>query len=187
MPHAEDAFEHFIIPVHRHCSPTAICYIAIGRQAMMDEKRQAFSLNWINLMNWTQASYGVGATILVCGLAVAGEPAVWMKPEPASAEITALGWDTEGTGREKTNLLRPQLMVGLRIRYAGQWRNGIDLPARLEARTRWPVLLGRVAPETEINWRVRSAGGGLTMRFGGKGCGSREGRRRGTRVRFAPG
>lgn len=35
------------------------------------------------------------------------------------AEVTAVGWDTEGTGREKTNLLRPQTGIGLRSRVAG--------------------------------------------------------------------
>jgi len=110
------------------------------------------------------------ATILVCGLTLAGEPAVRVESGAARAEITALGWDTEGTGREKSNLLRPQTSVGLRIRCAGRWRNGVDLPTRLEAdvgggTSYWIT----VAPETEINWRIHAVNGGLTMQFGGKG------------------
>ena len=52
-----------------------------------------------------------GATALVCGLALAGEPAVRIETGAARAEVTALGCDTEGTGRETTNLVRPQTMV----------------------------------------------------------------------------
>ncbi|MCU0982241.1 MAG: hypothetical protein MUF25_24055, partial [Pirellulaceae bacterium] len=52
-----------------------------------------------------------------------------------------------------------------------QWRNGIDLPTRLEAdaggdKSYWLT----VAPETEIHWRIRSAGGSLTMQFSGNGA-----------------
>jgi len=113
-----------------------------------------------------------GVTALVCGLALAGEPAVRIETGAARAEIVALGWDTEGTGREKTNLLRPQTMVGLRIRCAGQWRNGIDLPTRLEADAgRGKSYWIAVAPETEIMWRIRSAGGSLIMQFSGRGAG----------------
>lgn len=112
-----------------------------------------------------------GATALVCGLALAGEPAVRIETGAKRAEVTALGWDTEGTGRETTNLLRPQTMVGLRIRSAGQWHNGIDLPTRVETdvgsgKSYWIT----VGPETEILWRIRSAGGGIIMQFSGKGA-----------------
>ena len=108
-------------------------------------------------MNQIKTSCVVGGAALVCGLALAGKPAVRIETGAKRAEVTALGWDTEGTGREKTNLLRPQMLVGLRIRSAGQWRNGIDLPTRLDvdaggAKSCWIT----VAPETEINWRIRS-------------------------------
>ena len=66
--------------------------------------------------------------------------------------------------------LRPQTVVGLRIRCAGQWRNGIDLPTRLEADAGDKSYWITVAPETEINWRIRSAGGGLAMQFSGQGA-----------------
>jgi len=109
--------------------------------------------------------------VLVCHLASAGEPVVRIETGAVRAEVMWLSWDTEGTGREKTNLLRPQTMVGLRIRSAGQWQNGIDLPTRVEpdiegGKSYWIT----VAPEAEINWRIRSAGGGLTMQFSGQGA-----------------
>ena len=39
------------------------------------------------------------------------EPAERIETGAARIEVTALGWDTEGTGRERTNLLRPQTIV----------------------------------------------------------------------------
>ena len=114
------------------------------------------------------------AAIIVsaCVSAMAGEPAVRVETGAARAEITALSWDTEGTGREKTNLLRPQTMVGLRIRSSGQWRNGIDLPTRVETdakggRSYWIT----VAPDAEINWQIQVTGGKLNLQFSGKGDG----------------
>jgi hypothetical protein len=110
------------------------------------------------------------STIPCCGLALAGAPAMRIETGAVRAEITALSWDTEGTGREKTNLLRPQIMVGLRVRVAGQWRNGVDLPTRVETNAPDGVSYWiLVAPDTELNWRVRSAKGSLTLQFGGKG------------------
>ena len=60
--------------------------------------------------------YVVAASVMCSGLAVAGEPAMRAETGAARAEITALSWDTEGTGREKTSLLRPKTAAGLLIR-----------------------------------------------------------------------
>lgn len=110
-----------------------------------------------------------GGIALVCWLSSAGQPALRVETGFARAEITVLSWDTEGTGREKTNLLRPQTMVGLRIRCSGQWHNGIDLPTRPEPEPRGRSYWITVAPETEINWRIRSVDCGLRMDFRGEG------------------
>ncbi len=117
-------------------------------------------------------SHAVTAILPFCLSALAGGPALRIETGAARAEITVLSWDTEGTGREQTNLLRPQTMVGLRIRSAGQWRNGIDLPTRVETsaagdRAYWIT----VAPETEILWQVHAADGKMRMQFGGQGAG----------------
>ncbi len=101
---------------------------------------------------------------------IGGKPAVRLETGATRAEITALGWDTEGSAREKTNLLRPQTMAGLRIRSGGQWRNGIDLPTQVDAsagngKTYWL----RVASGAELNWVVESDGNGLTMHFSSRG------------------
>jgi hypothetical protein len=52
-------------------------------------------------MKRIKTSCVAAATALVCGLALAGELAVRIEFGAARAEVTALGWDTEGTGREK--------------------------------------------------------------------------------------
>ncbi|NLH74964.1 MAG: hypothetical protein GX456_18100 [Verrucomicrobia bacterium] len=123
----------------------------------------------VNLMKPPKTKFVVVVIGLVCWLGSAGQPALRIETGTARAEITALSWDTEGTGREKTNLLRPKTMVGLRIRCDGQWRNGIDLPTRLEPEPGGQSYWITVAPQTEMNWRIRSAGGGLTMHFCGNG------------------
>ncbi len=99
-----------------------------------------------------------------------GEPAVRLETGPARAEIIALGWDTEGSGRHRANLLRPQSAAGLRIRSGGQWRNGIDLPTQVDAisgngKSYWLT----VAPGAELNWRIESDGQGFTMHFSSRG------------------
>ncbi len=113
----------------------------------------------------------MAASVLCSGLAVAGEPVMRAETGAARAEITALSWDTEGTGREKISLLRPKTAAGLRIRMGGQWRNGADLPTRVETNAAVGVSSYwiTVAPETEIGWRVGTAKGRLTLEFGGKG------------------
>ncbi len=113
----------------------------------------------------------MAASVMCSGLAVAGEPVMRAETGAARAEITALSWDTEGTGREKISLLRPKTAAGLRIRMGGQWRNGADLPTRVETNTAVGVSSYwiTVAPETEVGWRIGTAKGKLTLEFSGKG------------------
>lgn len=120
--------------------------------------------------------------------ASAGEPALWIETDSARARITAMGWDTEGTGREHVNLLRPQTMAGLRIRYAGQWRDSAELSTRVGTatpgdRAYWIA----VAPETEIFWRIQVAKGKLSMQFSGAGSGLGAVERLELMFPFAPG
>jgi len=99
---------------------------------------------------------------------VAAEPALRVEAGAARAEITALSWDTEGTGREKTNLLRPGTMVGLRISSGGQWRNGIDLPTEvgLDLKNGRSYFI-TVAPDAVIHWLILWAHGELMLGFSG--------------------
>jgi hypothetical protein len=117
--------------------------------------------------------FGLCFLCAVPGTGVCGDsPALSFQAGAQRAEITSLGWDTEGTGREKTNLLRPETMVGLRLHAGGQWRNGIDLPTRVavdaQGVTSYRIEAG---PDAEVNWRVSADGAALTLRFGGAGAG----------------
>jgi hypothetical protein len=101
---------------------------------------------------------------------MAGEPVVRVETGAARAGITALSWDTEGTGREKRNLLRPGTPAGLRFRVGGQWRNGAELPTRPQTNATGAVTYRiTVAPDAEIHWDIESAKGILKLRFSGRG------------------
>ena len=90
----------------------------------------------------------------------------------ARAEITALSWDTEGTGREQTSLLRSGTAAGLRFCVDGQWLNGADLPTRVESNATGGVTYRiTVAPAAEINWHIEAAKGRLTLQCSGEGTG----------------
>ena len=108
--------------------------------------------------------------VLFGGLAVAGAPVMRVETGVARAEITALSWDTEGTGREKCNLLRPETAAGLRFRVGGHWRTGAELPTRVETNAAGARTYRiTVTPEAEIVWHIESAKGNLALQFSGKG------------------
>lgn len=70
-------------------------------------------------MSVTSQEAVIAAGVMCGGLALAGEPTVRVETGAARAGITAPSWDTEGTGREKHNLLRPGTAAGLRFRVDG--------------------------------------------------------------------
>jgi Bacterial alpha-L-rhamnosidase 6 hairpin glycosidase domain len=91
-------------------------------------------------------------------------PVVHFEADPTRARIPMLSWDTEGGGQAQKNLLRTGSAAGLRVRMDGQWRGGEEFPTQVEriseAETRYRVAL---APETVLEWRLRSAAGALKM------------------------
>jgi hypothetical protein len=46
----------------------------------------------------------IACSAVLCMSVPAGKPVIAIQTGVARAEITSLSWDTEGTGREKTNL-----------------------------------------------------------------------------------
>jgi hypothetical protein len=110
------------------------------------------------------------AGILCSGLGMAGGPVMRVETGAARAEITALSWDTEGTGREKSNLLRTETAAGLRFRVGGHWHTGAELPTRVETNAAGARTYRiTVTPEAEIVWHIESAKGNLALQFSGKG------------------
>ncbi len=95
-----------------------------------------------------------------------------LEADSAHARIPVLSWDTEGGDRAKMNLLRTDTAVGLRIKMNGQWRGGETFATQVEkvggAETRYRLAL---APDAELEWRLQSGAGQLTMTFATQGSG----------------
>lgn len=105
---------------------------------------------------------------------LAADPAAVLRLEadPARARLPVLSWDTEGGDRAGMNLLRTETAIGLRVKINGQWRGGETFETQVEkvgaAETRYRLLL---APDAELEWRVRPGAGQLTMTFLARGAG----------------
>jgi len=105
---------------------------------------------------------------------------------PASTEISGarvelvagggrvfhLGWDTEGGARAGHNLLRAPLriVVGIAGEWSTVWRPAHAFPTRQFAASESDVayafdISGHAGPLTELHWTLRTAAGGMTMRF----------------------
>ncbi|MBZ5563663.1 MAG: hypothetical protein LAP13_14735 [Acidobacteriia bacterium] len=125
-------------------------------------------------------------------LALAGAAAGYSlaKEELANAEVTApaavlrveadaqralvpvLSWDTEGGGRARTNLLRAQSPLNLRLRVGGAWRSSQDFPVRKEAFAREGSRFHlTVAPGREFLWEIMPEANRLTMTVSRQGSG----------------
>ena len=93
-------------------------------------------------------------------------------PDSTRAGIGVLSWDTEGGDRTRVNLLRSGTSVRLLIKSAGQWRASDSLEAEVEklgaTETRYHL---KVAPNTELEWRIRRVQHELAMSFRAKGQG----------------
>ena len=100
------------------------------------------------------------------------KPVFRVEADLARARISALSWDTEGGDRARVNLLRPGMSVRLLIKSGGQWRASDSLAARVERpgalETRYHL---EVAPNTELEWRIRQAQSELAMVWRMKGPG----------------
>src|ERR1019366_4621895 len=86
---------------------------------------------------------------------------------PTRARLPLLSWDTEGGGQAQKNLLRTGSAAGLRVKLNGQWRGGEEFPTQLERIGGAEILYHlALAPETVLEWRLRSNAGALKMTLG---------------------
>jgi hypothetical protein len=103
---------------------------------------------------------------------LAGPAAMRIEPEPARAQVSFLGWDTEGGPRADTNLLRAGTAMGLRIQTGGRWCPVGNMPTQREGAggnsTRYRVS---VAPDADLVWSLESKGASLTTKITGQGRG----------------
>lgn len=120
---------------------------------------------------------------LVCGCATllglsqpvlaAGTTAILrLEADSARARLPVLSWDTEGGDHAGMNLLRTGTAIGLRVKVNGQWSGGETFETQVEkvgtAETRYRLV---IAPDADLEWRVRPGAGQLTMTFLARGAG----------------
>ncbi len=93
-----------------------------------------------------------------------------IEPDPNHAIVPFLSWDSEGGGRENTNLLRAGMGLSLRVRIDGRWREGADLPTQCAKegldKTYYRVSL---AADAELLWSVERKRDSLLQTISGRG------------------
>ncbi len=60
------------------------------------------------------------------------DPVLRIEADPKRACVGVLSWDTEGGSKAKTNLLRENSPLALRIRVGGKWQVSSELPTQRE-------------------------------------------------------
>jgi len=132
------------------------------------------------------AGVGLGAAALGAGAdSLAGEldrqpgsttqPVLKIEFDSQHASVPFLSWDTEGGGKAKTNLLRGNAALALRIRVGGRWIASGELSATKEDAGNLGTRY-RIASSTgvEILWTIQSSRGQLTLSVEGTGSGIRD-------------
>lgn len=101
------------------------------------------------------------------GLAAAAEskPALQVAPAAARAAAPFLSWDTEGGGRQQTNLLRAGTAVHLRFKQDGGWRSSAEMAAHVQTISRGGASYRISGPGAELTWRVEARGASLRLAF----------------------
>jgi hypothetical protein len=92
----------------------------------------------------------------------AAQPALRIDADCQLARLPFLSWDTEGGDRAKKNLLRAGVSLKRR-----REKSSVDLTSEGEKHGAEEVRFRLDASGKPIDWTIRTASGGLTMRFGG--------------------
>lgn len=91
------------------------------------------------------------------------------------AAVTVLSWDTEGGRRARTNLLRMNCPLSLRVRVKGKWSTGSDLKTRkVDSKERLISYAIFHSSGIEINWTISPSPKQLTMILSGQGSAIRD-------------
>jgi hypothetical protein len=103
-------------------------------------------------------------------LASAVNPLFRIELDTQHAQITALSWDTEGGDRARTNLLRLNSPLVLRVRFGGIWHTSGEIAARRKdlgnGGTSYALT---VVSEAELHWSIRPSPNQLVMSVFGQG------------------
>jgi hypothetical protein len=90
-------------------------------------------------------------------------PAFRLEADPKRCLIPVVSWDTEGGDRTRTSLLRSGTGIGLRVRVEGQWIEGTDLPATVQAAGGGTRYLIQASRRTAIRWDISQSQDGFTV------------------------
>jgi hypothetical protein len=103
------------------------------------------------------------------------QPVLRVESDAQRAQISFLSWDTEGGDRAKTNLLRLNSPVVLRVRVGGVWRTSDEMEMRTQNTQKGETsYVLPVAADAEVHWSVRRSPGQFTMSVLGRGHGMQE-------------
>ena len=98
------------------------------------------------------------------------EPVIHVQADAARAAVTFLSWDTEGGDKARTNLLRMNSALALRVCVGGTWSESVNFQIRKEdlgsGASGYAFV---VSPGAEIQWTIRSSPSQLTMTVTGRG------------------
>ena len=98
------------------------------------------------------------------------DPIIHIETDARRAAVTALNWDTEGGRWARTNLLRMNSPLTLRVRVGGKWSAGSDLQTRKvdteEHATTYTLIH---SSGIELRWTIHPSPGHLTMTLTGRG------------------
>ncbi len=93
-----------------------------------------------------------------------------LQPDAERARVPFLSWDTEGGDRIKTNLLRSDSALSVRVQVAGEWKScGEIASARFQPSPKEGRYTIPVTPGTELEWDIQTTSNTLTLRVSGRG------------------
>jgi hypothetical protein len=95
----------------------------------------------------------------------ASSPVVRLEADPRRPLITTLSWDTEGGDRVRTNLLRPNAGVGLRIREENIFVDAADLSSTGQIRPGGASYQIQISRHGIVHWEIASARNSFTMKI----------------------
>ncbi len=106
-----------------------------------------------NHVGYWLLALGVAWPSIVFAAGESAEPLTHLRADtdPASGNVTVLGWDTEGGDRAATNLLREP--VELRVEYEGVWYAASEAPANEGGELAWSVVPHADRLEWVLAWK----------------------------------
>jgi hypothetical protein len=98
------------------------------------------------------------------------EPILHIETDAKHAWVAVLSWDTEGGKKARTNLLRMNSLLRLRVHVGGKWSTSGDFETRREDSGKGATSYALViSPNAELRWTIYPSPSQLTMTVTGQG------------------